>query len=109
MVARCQRLWLSGRLDGGTLRSRRAADPSASLGMTEGGGIELFQFLVAALGSVAGLAAIAFGHPNGLDALPVGEGQQVADSSVDRDKLLLDARQANRKSRLAQALPESLR
>ena len=52
----------------------------------------VFQFLVAALRAIAGLAAIAFGHPNGLDALAIGEGEQVADGSVGRDELLLDAR-----------------
>ena len=60
----------------------------------------VFQFLVAALRSVAGFAAIALRHPDRLDALAVGEGQQVANGAVGGDKLLLDLRPADREALL---------
>ena len=71
--------------------------------------VELFQLLVAAFRAVAGLAAIAFGHPDGLDTLAVGERQQVAHGAIGGDKFLLDTRQADHESRRAQSLAEGLR
>src|SRR6185369_9828826 len=42
------------------------------------------------IGSVASLAAVTFGHPDGLDRFAVPERDQVADGSVSRDKALLN-------------------
>ena len=40
------------------------------------------QLFVAAWRAVAGFAAIAFRHPDRLDALAIGEAQQIADGAV---------------------------
>ncbi len=48
--------------------------------------------------AVTGFAAVAFGHPDGFDALPVGEGQQVADGAIGGSELLLNPGQADDKT-----------
>ena len=49
---------------------------------------------------------IAFGHPYGFYALPVGEGHQVADGPVHRDEFIFDAGPGERKFAFAQAAPK---
>ena len=49
-------------------------------------------FRVAGFSAVAGLAVIAFGHPDGLNGFSVGHGDEVADGSVSGLKAFLNAR-----------------
>ncbi len=65
--------------------------------------------LIAGFASVAGFSAVAFGHPDGLDALPVGAGHQVAHRAVAGNKFLFNAGKTYGESALSEAAPEILR
>jgi hypothetical protein len=58
---------------------------------------------------VPGLATIALGHPDGFNTFSVTEADQIANSSVSRDKTFPDLRPANLESRLSQTSTEGLR
>ena len=60
------------------------------------------QLFIAALRAVAGLAAIALRHPDGLHALPIGKAKQIAHGAIARNKLLLNARSADGEAQLTQ-------
>src|SRR5512146_964923 len=63
-------------------------------------------FLVTGIAAVALLTAVAFGHPNGFDALPIGEADQVADGAVRRDKTPAHLASAHAVALLAQPAAE---
>ena len=50
----------------------------------------------ASFGAIAGLAAVAFRHPDGFDGLTIGKFDQVANRSIGRNELLLNCRKAER-------------
>ena len=56
---------------------------------------------------VAILGAVALGHPDGLDALAIGEAKQVAHGAIGGDEALLDLRQAERIAFVGEALAQA--
>src|SRR5579884_1714096 len=64
--------------------------------------------LITGLAAVACLAVVALRHPHGLDALPIGERDQVSHRPIYRVKSLLDAGQADRESLFLERAPELL-
>ena len=57
-------------------------------GLGPGSGVG--EFLITGIGAVAGFAAVAFGHPDSLDGLAVGKGEQIADGSVGGRELFFN-------------------
>ncbi len=64
--------------------------------------------LVAGIAAVARFSPVAFRHPDGLHALSVGVGHQVADSAVARNEFLFNAGKSDRESLLRQVAPKIL-
>ena len=62
------------------------------------GYVEFLQLLIPYFRPISGFAAVAFRHPDRLDALAIGEPQQVADGAVHRFELFLDGWQPGRES-----------